>query len=424
MSAKAKKPLVPRLRFPEFRDEGEWEKKKLGDICGVLQGYGFPIVMQGNNNGKYPFCKVSDISKAVIENNGLLRESMNYINDDDIFTLRAKLIPIGSTVFAKIGEALRLNRRAFVNRKCLIDNNAVGLKGISEIADDYFIYLTSQLIDLNKHYGGAVPSVSKSTLEAIIVIIPNYEEQQKIAACLTALDDIISAATGRLDALKQHKQGLMQQLFPAQGETVPRLRFAEFLNEEAWSERKLGEIGNFVSGGTPSTSNPKYWDGNIQWYTPKEIKNRMLKPSMRTISKDGLKNSSAKLLPKGAILITTRATIGDVAIANKECATNQGFQSLVVNETEVNLFWYYWILLYKNELIKRSSGSTFKEIRKTKIEVIPTFSPNKKEQQKIAACLAALDDLISAQTQKIAKLKTHKRGLMQQLFPAVDETHR
>lgn len=203
---------------------------------------------------------------------------------------------------------------------------------------------------------------------------------------------------------------------------VPRLRFAEFLNEEAWSERKLGEIGNFVGGGTPSTSNPKYWDGNIQWYTPKEIKNRMLKPSMRTISKDGLKNSSAKLLPKGTILITTRATIGDVAIANKECATNQGFQSLVVNETEVNLFWYYWILLHKNELIKRSSGSTFKEIRKTKIAVIPAFSPKRKEQQKIAACLTALDDLISAATGRLDALKQHKQGLMQQLFPAEGET--
>ena len=203
---------------------------------------------------------------------------------------------------------------------------------------------------------------------------------------------------------------------------VPMLRFAEFLNEEEWSERKLGEIGNFVSGGTPSTSNPKYWDGNIPWYTPKEIKNRMLKPSMRTISKDGLKKSSAKLLPKGAILITTRATIGDVAIANKECATNQGFQSLVVNETEVNLFWYYWILLHKNELIKRSSGSTFKEIRKTKIEVIPTFSPNKKEQQKIAACLSSLDDLISAATERLDALKRHKQGLMQQLFPTEGET--
>ena len=203
---------------------------------------------------------------------------------------------------------------------------------------------------------------------------------------------------------------------------VPRLRFPEFLNEEAWSEKKLGEIGNFLGGGTPSTSNPEYWDGNIQWYTPKEIKNRMLKPSMRTISKDGLKKSSAKLLPKGAILITTRATIGDVAIANKECATNQGFQSLVVNETEFNLFWYYWILLYKNELIKRSSGSTFKEIRKTKIEVIPTFSPNKSEQQKIAACLTALDDLISAATARLDALKQHKQGLMQQLFPAEGET--
>ncbi len=203
---------------------------------------------------------------------------------------------------------------------------------------------------------------------------------------------------------------------------APKLRFPEFLNEGEWSERKLGEIGSFLGGGTPSTSNPEYWNGNIQWYTPTEIKNETLKPSIRTISEEGLKNSSTKLLPKGTILITTRATIGDAALANKECTTNQGFQSLIVKETEVNLFWYYWIILHKHELIRRSSGSTFKEIGKNKIKIISTFSPNKKEQQKIAACLASLDGLISAATGRLDALRQHKKGLMQQLFPAAGET--
>jgi len=206
---------VPRLRFPEFREAGEWEEKLLREVTTVLQGYGFPTAMQGKDDGKYPFCKVSDISRAVAEQGGLLADAANYVDDTDVSKLRAKLIPIGSTVFAKIGEALRLNRRAFVHRKCLIDNNVVGLKTMPGTADDYFIYLLSQLIDLNKHCGGAVPSVNKSTLEAIEVVLPGPEEQQKIADCLSSLDALIAAQAEKLETLKDHKKGLMQQLFPS-----------------------------------------------------------------------------------------------------------------------------------------------------------------------------------------------------------------
>ncbi len=205
---------VPRLRFPEFREAGEWENKSLGEVCDVLQGYGFPEALQGRTKGKYPFCKVSDISRAVAENGGILVEAANYVGDDELSKLRAKPIPPGTTVFAKIGEALRLNRRAFVQTECLIDNNAVGLKAIHGCADDYFVYLLSQLIDLNKHCGGAVPSVNKSTLEAIEVVVPKPKEQKQIAASLSSLDDLITAQTQKIAALKTHKKGLMQQLFP------------------------------------------------------------------------------------------------------------------------------------------------------------------------------------------------------------------
>ena len=205
---------LPKLRFPEFRDAGAWEGKPLVRVCKVLQGYGFPEVLQGKSAGKYPFCKVSDISRAVAENGGLLAESTNYVGDDELSKLRAKLIPKGATVFAKIGEALRLNRRAYVQKECLIDNNAVGLKAIDGVADDYFIYLLSQLIDLNKHCGGAVPSVNKSTLEEIEVVVPDPDEQVRIADNLASLDDLITAQTQKLAALKSHKKGLMQQLFP------------------------------------------------------------------------------------------------------------------------------------------------------------------------------------------------------------------
>lgn len=206
---------VPQRRFPEFRDMGEWESKPLAKVCNVLQGYGFPEMLQGKNEGKYPFCKVSDISRAVAENGGLLDEAINFVGDDELLKLRAKLIPKGATVFAKIGEALRLNRRAYVQKECLIDNNATGLKAIDGVTDDYFVYLLSQLIDLNKHCGGAVPSVNKSTLEEIEVVVPGSDEQKRIADSLASLDDLITAQTQKIDALKIHKKGLMQQLFPA-----------------------------------------------------------------------------------------------------------------------------------------------------------------------------------------------------------------
>ena len=199
---------------------------------------------------------------------------------------------------------------------------------------------------------------------------------------------------------------------------VPALRFPEFQGMNGWEEKKLEEIGNFIGGGTPNTAIQEYWDGGIPWYTPTEIKNGDLKSSNRTITEKGLKNSSAKLLPQGAILITTRATIGDVAISKKECTTNQGFQSLVVNDSESNLFWFYWIIRHKEELIKRASGSTFKEISKNEIINITSYSPKKQEQQKIAACLSSLDELIEATAQKVETLKEHKKGLMQRLFPA------
>ena len=203
---------------------------------------------------------------------------------------------------------------------------------------------------------------------------------------------------------------------------VPRLRFPEFRDAEEWEPRTLGRVGELVGGGTPATTVPEYWGGDIQWFTPTEIKERNLSKSQKTITDKGLKNSSAKLLPGGTLLISTRATVGDVGIADNPCATNQGFQSLVVAEDEVNIFWYYWLVQHKNELISKSSGSTFLEIGKKELKHIPVLRPDKDEQQKIATCLSSLDELISAQTRKVDALKDYKKGLMQQLFPQEGET--
>ena len=206
---------IPRLRFSEFHEAAEWDERTLGDICDVMQGYGFPEAMQGRATGDYAFCKVSDISRAVNDNGGILGDAANYIDRADLKKIRAKLVPAGSTVFAKIGEALRLNRRAIAKFDCIIDNNAAGLKAKSGILDDYFLYNLSKTIDMNNYCAGAVPSVNKSTLEGIIVRVPRLPEQKKIAESLLSINDLIAAQADKLRGLRVHKTGLMQQLFPS-----------------------------------------------------------------------------------------------------------------------------------------------------------------------------------------------------------------
>ncbi len=210
---------LPRLRFSGF--ESGWKRKPLGEVCEVLQGYGFPEVLQGKVSGKYPFCKVSDVSRAVANDAGLLFSAANYVDDIELLQLRAKLIPEGATVFARIGEGLRLNRRAFVLKECLIDNNVVGIKAFNGVADDYFLYLLSQLVDLNEYCGGAIPSVNKTTLESVEVMVPGQDEQERIASCVRSLDGVIAAQSRQIVELRKHKQGLMQGLFPAMTGTKP-----------------------------------------------------------------------------------------------------------------------------------------------------------------------------------------------------------
>ena len=208
----------PRLRFPELEGAREWEEGTLSDIGTVLQGYGFPERYQGLQSGDFPFYKVSDISRSLSAGKRFIEEAANYVNENHLKELRAKPIPAGTTVFAKIGEAIRSNKRAITTVPCLIDNNAAGVKSIKGKSTDLFIYLTMEQISLIDHAGGVVPAVNKSAIEAIPMRFPTMAEQQRIADCLTSLDDLIVAEVRKLDTLKTHKKGLMQQLFPQVGD--------------------------------------------------------------------------------------------------------------------------------------------------------------------------------------------------------------
>jgi type I restriction enzyme S subunit len=195
---------------------------------------------------------------------------------------------------------------------------------------------------------------------------------------------------------------------------IPQLRFTEF--SKNWEIKYIKNIAKVVGGGTPSTTNNEYWNGNINWFTPTEIKFDIVSESKRKITDLGLNKSSATLLPKGTILLTTRATIGQVAIAQEECTTNQGFQCLVVNKNNSNHFVFDLIKVYRKELYKRASGSTFKEISKKEIEKIRVLIPALLEQQKIASFLKDVDELITKLTKKKTLLEQYKKGVMQKIF--------
>ena len=196
---------------------------------------------------------------------------------------------------------------------------------------------------------------------------------------------------------------------------VPNLRFPEFQGK--WNMCKLGDIAIVVGGGTPDTNTSQYWNGKIQWFTPSEIgKNKYVDNSVRTISEEGLNKSSAKLLPIGTILLSSRATVGECSINKKECTTNQGFQSLIPKENISNEFVYYLIQTKRKDLIRKSCGSTFLEISANELRKIVISIPTIKEQDKIANVLSLLDERIATQNKIIDKLQSLIKGIRNDVF--------
>jgi type I restriction enzyme S subunit len=211
-----------------------------------------------------------------------------------------------------------------------------------------------------------------------------------------------------------------------ENQLVPELRFPEFVNEGEWEEKKLDEVCERITqGGTPDTTNSDYWNGSIEWITPAEmgkIENKYISSTGRKITEAGLKNCSSDLLPINSVILSTRAPIGHLVINKSKMAMNQGCKALIPNNHTSFEYIYYCLLFYKNSLSDLGAGNTFKELSASSLKNFEIFIPKKSEQQKIASCLSSLDELINAHIQKLDALKDHKKGLMQQLFPAEGET--
>ncbi len=401
---------TPIIRFQGFNEE--WKKKKIGDISIVLQGYGFPEKYQGQKYGDLPFCKVGDISSAVDRGEMVINKADNFVDYSLLPVLHAQPIPVGSTIFAKIGEAIRSNKRIKTGVPCLIDNNAAAVKSKGEISDTFLFYLMSK-VNLADYSGGIVPSVNKSTIEEIDVLVPSSrDEQQRIAECLEAIDQMISAQNQKVEFLKAHKKGLMQQLFPQPGATTPALRFTGFTGD--WEVKKLGEIADVNPKSDKLPNKFVYIDlesvesGNLLKKNIIEVKNA---PSR-----------AQRLLKKGDILFQMVRPYqrnnyhfydndGNVYVAST------GYAQIRYKDCSEYLYQYLHTDTFVDMAVSKCVGGNYPAINTTDLTNITVCLPSLAEQQKIAECLETLDDLIAAESKKLDSLKAHKKGLMQQLFP-------
>lgn len=231
----------------------------------------------------------------------------------------------------------------------------------------------------------------------------NAAEQRKIADFLIALDRRIDAQQSLVDNLKKYKRGVNKQLLSQIDNSC---------------NCRLGSVCEIVGGGTPDTLHTEYWGSSVEWFTPSEIgKTKYVSRSVRKLSDIGLNNSSAKLLPIGTVLLTTRATLGEMSIAKRECCTNQGFQSLIPHQDRaLSEYLYYMQIIIKPWCEKYASGNTFREISKSALSncIIPL--PDRARQEEIVKLLSSIDTLISAEEGIAMSLSKMRHSLMQQLF--------
>ncbi len=389
----------PRLRFPEF--SGVWEEKKGNEI--------FTNISNKNHDRNLPIL-------AITQNHGAIpRDLIDY----KMFVTNAS---ISSYKTVEIGDFI-ISLRSFQggieysNYRGICSAAYIILRSTIEICDyfyKYYLKTHNHIQELNRKLEGIRDGkmISFKYFSEIKLPYPSLPEQEKIASFLSTVDHKIEQLVKKLALLGDYKKGLMQKIFTQE----IRFRADDGSNFPDWEEKKLGEVADIVGGGTPKTAEVRYWGGSIQWFTPTEIKTKYVSNSKKTITELGLKNSSAKMLPKGTLLLSTRATIGYIGIATQKCTTNQGCKSLITKCEHNNEFLYYYLSINKKNLINQASGSTFLEISKASIAQLKLHLPSLPEQEKIASFLSSMDNRIELVRKQLETTKQFKKGLLQQMF--------
>ncbi len=424
MSDKQKNKRIPKLRFPEFKDSGEWVENNISQLGETINGLsgkkgddfgsGSPYVQYKQVFDKN-YIDFSHCGKVIIGKN----EKQNKLQKGDILFTTSSETPnevgFASVIISQPNEPTYLNSFCFILRPNSLDN----------LEPNFSRYLFHSKIyrkKVNAIAQGAIRyNLSKKAFLQITLPIPNPKEQQKIASFLSNLDELIEAHKQKLELLKRHKKGLMQNLFPQEGEKVPKLRFPEFKDSGEWVEKKLGELlKSFKLGGNYSnsekrTSKPLMKMGNIG--RGNFILNKILYIEETEIADEG------DIMKAGDLFLNTRNTldlVGKVAIWREELPLAYYNSNLMRLNFDNNYFMNYWFNFDKGikELKKYATGTTSVAAIYTKdLLKLKLFVPNEQEQQKIASCLSSISEIITAEAEMIEQLERHKKGLMQGLFP-------
>jgi len=430
MSNQTKKELVPKLRFPEFRETGEWEEKKLGDMGDFKNGINKDKSEFGHG---VAFINLMDVfGFSVLDNKknyGLVNANSNEIEsysllDGDVLFIRSsvKKEGVGETTLVWEDLPQTVYSGFLIRFRC---------NKLNKSFKKYCFWTpTFRQMLISSSTTNANTNINQDALSNLSICIPSIPEQQKIADCLSSLDDLIAAQSQKLETLKVHKKGLMQQLFPEEGENVPKLRFPEFREAGGWKKLPIGKTSmDLLSGfpfkgsdisedqrGIPLMRGINITEGYIRHNQDidrfflgdtKTLEKYLLLTNDLVIGMDGSK------VGKNTALITERDS-GSLLIqrvARLRTICNSTIQFIFQQINSVKFHSYV-------DRINTSSGIPHISLKQIE-EFTMNFPPSLKEQQKIADCLSSLDDLIAVQSQKLEALKTHKKGLMQQLFPNI-----
>ncbi|WP_273992808.1 restriction endonuclease subunit S [Vibrio parahaemolyticus] len=394
--------LVPELRFPEFINS--WEIKHIGKVAENLDSKRKPITQQDRVSGSTPYYGASGIIDYV--DGYIYDESLLCISEDGA-NLIARSYPIAFSIHGKtwVNNHAHVLKFKYSYTQTIVENylNNISLED----------YLT----------GMAQPKLNRAKLDIIPIPLPlDLKEQQKIAAFLSSMDDLITTNNKKLDSLKLHKKGLLQKLFPAEGKNIPELRFDGFEGE--WEEVELRKLGDLISGLTYSPDDVRA--SGLLVLRSSNVQNGKIVYEDNVFVEPNIKG--ANISEPDDILICVRngskALIGKNALIpqNVPLSTHGAFMTMFRSKCAQFTFQLLQTDAYQKQ-VDADLGATINSINGKQLLKYKFKIPRSNdEKEMIVSCLSSLDDLINAQTDKIEVLKEYKKGLMQQLFPEIKET--
>ncbi|MBF0121682.1 MAG: restriction endonuclease subunit S [Desulfobacterales bacterium] len=423
---KKSKGLAPKLRFPEFKDD--WKRTELGKLIEIkgrigYRGYTTEDIVKEVEGA------ISLSPSNITDTGSLSFDKATYISWKKYEESPEIILKDGYTVLVKTGSSF--GKAAFVKNlpdKTTINPQLVVFKLIE--INSVFLFLIVSNYSIQKQIrecvvGGAIPTLSQENISKFDILIPRMEEQQKIANCLSSIDELITVEAKKLDALKAYKKGLMQALFPAEGETVPKLRFPEFRDAGEWEEKTIQQIAKPVCDKAKVTDENTILTLSAEHgiihqgdYFGKKIAGKNVDRYTKITINDFVYNDrTTKSFTYGTIKRLSHYTSGLVSPIYKCFRFNEG-------ENPTFWEWYFESGIHDvqlHSLINEGARTGRFNISIQKFLSTQALSPQPPEQQKIADCFSSVDELITAQSEKIDALKAHKKGLMQQLFPSADE---